>query len=42
MDNDETQDDIPGNCEMDPDVTGAASSINEYLPNGLDETPIKS
>ena len=29
-------------CEMDPDVTGAASSTKENLPEGLDETPKES
>ena len=39
VDNDETQEEEDQNCEMDPDVTGAASSTNEDLPNGLNETP---
>ena len=30
------------NCEMNSDVTGAASSTNEDLTNGLDETPKES
>ena len=30
------------NCEMNPDITGAASSTNEDLPAGLDETPKES
>ena len=43
VDNDETQEEEDqDNCEMDPDVTGAASSTNEDLPNGLDETPKES
>ena len=29
-------------CEMYPDVTGAASSTNEDLPGGLDETSKES
>ena len=30
------------NCEMNPDVTGAASYTNEDLPDGLDEPPKES
>ena len=44
VDNDETQDEKENqdNCEMNPDVTGAASSTNEDLPDGLDETSKES
>ena len=43
VDNDETQDkEDQNNCKMNPDITGAASSTNEDLIDGLDETPKES
>ena len=41
VDNGETQE-KEDNCQMDPDITEAASSTNEDLPNGSDETPKES
>ena len=44
VDNDESQEkeEDQNNCGRNPDVTGAASSTNEDLPDGLDETPKES
>ena len=42
VDIDEEEEEDQTNCEMNPDVTGAASSTNENLPDGLDETPKES
>ena len=42
MDIDEEKEEDQTNFEMNPDVTGAASSTNENLPDGLDETPKES
>ena len=37
VDIDEEEEEDQTNCEMNPDVTGAASSTNENLPDGLDK-----
>ena len=42
VDIDEEEEEDQTNCEMNPDVNGAASSTNENLPDGLDETPKES
>ena len=39
VDIDEEEEEDKTNCEMNPEVTGAASSTNETPPEGLDETP---
>ena len=42
VDINEEEEEDQTNCEMNPDVTGAASSTNENLPDGLDETTKES
>ena len=42
VDIDEEEEKDQSNCEMNPDVTGAASPTNETPPDGLDETPKES
>ena len=42
VDIDEEGEEDQTNCEMNPDVTGAASSTKETPPEGLDETPKES
>ena len=42
VNNDEEGEEDQPNCEMNPDVTGAASTTNKTPPKGLDETPTES
>ena len=42
VDIDEGKEEDQTNCEMNPDVTGAASSTKKTPPDGLDETSKES
>ena len=38
MDNNETNEDTENNCEAEQDVTGAASSTSQEIPDALDDS----